>query len=186
MNRDYTPRLVSLAARFYSRALRYPYDELTHEFQHLFREMEKYISTHIDNTITTRVLDVLNFYQGEEMRDLQAEFTRLFTPVENQEPLVSRYLSDFSVSMDSNDLQDRLYESALMLDVEEAPDSVCNVLDYFSALVEEAPEEAEEVYEAFLKKSIPAFNENMFNGTTLNFYKELAKGLNELIILLDG
>ena len=186
MNRDYTPHLVSLAARFYSRALRYPYDELTHELQHLFREMEKNIGTEIDNTVASKVLDVINFYQGEEMSALQAEFTRLFTPVEGQDPLVSQYLSDFSVSMDSGELADRLFESALLLDFDEAPDSVCNVLDYFSALLDEAPGDAEEVYEAFLKKSVPAFNEKVFKGTTLNFYKELAKGLNELIILLDG
>ena len=186
MNRDYTPHLVSLAARFYARALIYPYDELTHEFQHLFREMEKYIHTDIDNTLAGKVLDVINFYQGEEMSALQAEFTRLFTPVEDQDPMVSQYLSDFSLTMNSGELNDRLYDSALMLDFQEAPDSISNVLDYFSTLLEEAPAEAEEVYESFLKKALPVFNEKVFNGTTLNFYKELAKGLNELIILLDG
>lgn len=185
MNTDFSPQLVSLAFRFYSRTLMYPYDELTHELQYLFREMEKNIQTDNDNTIASNILDIINFYQGEDMMALQAEFTRMFTPVEGTHAFIPVQISELVPGLDTNDLVDNLYESPLMLSLEDNPDSVPNVLDYFAGIIEAEDEDIETFFATYIQPAIPVFNEQVYRGSTQNFYKEVAKGLNELIILLD-
>jgi len=186
MNTDFNPTAISLALRFYSRALKYPFDELAYEFQHLLREIEKNIHTDFDNTVAAKILDIINFYQGEEMKALQAEFTRMFTPVEDQAPFISIQLLDMDPEMDSVELFDRIYESALFPENESQPDGIPFILDYFSVLLNEDLRDAAHFFNKYLKRNLPSFNERVFNGTTLNFYKEVSKGLNELVYLLAG
>ncbi len=185
MNQDFNSTTISLAFRFYARALVYPYDELTHEFQHLFREMEKHIRTEVDNTVAAKVLDVLNYYQGEEMGALQAEFTRLFTSTFDASPVIPLHIADIAPEIDLVALNDILLESPLYMQLEDHPDSVPQVLDYFSSVLLEEPESAEQFFSEFLKPSLPRLNERIYKGTSLNFYKEVARGLNELVYLLD-
>lgn len=186
MNTDFTNTAVSLALHFYSRTLKYPFDELTYEFQHILREIEKNINTDFDNTVAASVLDVINLYQGEEMRDLQAEFTRLFTPVEDEPPLISLQLLDINPKLDTVDLFDRIYESPLFMENEDQPDSLPFILDYFSTLINDDIDEAELFFEKYLTQILPQLNERIFNGCNLSFYKEVAKGLNEMVYLLAG
>ena len=186
MNTDFTDGVVSLALRFYSRALKYPYDELTYEFQNILREAEKKIRTDFDNTVAASILDVINFYQGEEMKDLQAEFTRLFTPMDEEPPLISLQLLDINARLDTVDLFDRIYESSLFIENEDLPDSIPFVLDYFAVLITDDLDEAETFFEKYLRHILPQLNEQIFNASNLNFYKEAAKGLNELVYLLAG
>lgn len=186
MNTDFSQKALSLALQFYSRTLKYPYDELSYEFRNILREIEKNINTHFDNTLAASILDVINFYQGEDMKDLQAEFTRLFTPVEGDEPFLSLQLLDLNPRLDSVDLFDRIYESALFLENEDMPDSLPFILDYFSTLIVDDLEDAEIFFEKYLTALLPQWNEVLFKGSNLNFYKEVAKGLNELVYLLAG
>ncbi len=185
MNFEFSLLAVSLAFRFYGRALIFPYDELTHEFQYLFREIEKNIRGDIDNTLGAKILDILNFYQGEEMGTLQAEFTRMFTPIGEEPPFISLQLSDIAPEINVSELNDLLLESPFYMQLEDHPDSIPLILDYFSSLIQEEPQEAELFFNTYLKPVLPRLNEQIFRGTTLNFYKEVARGLNELIFLLD-
>lgn len=185
MNNDFNIHAISYTFRFVARALVFPYDELTHEFQYLLREIEKHIETEIDNTAAATILDIINFYKGEEMSALQAEYARMFTPVENEQPFISLQIGDYLAADDQNNLNEILFDSPLVLEFEDTPDTVSNVLEYFSSLLEEEDPESVRFYETYLKTSLPALSEKIFKGTTLNFYKETAKGLSELNYLLD-
>jgi len=184
MHSDFNPQAISLAFRFYARTLVYPYDELAHELHYLFREMEKTIETSVDNTVAARILDIINFYQGEEMQDLQAEFTRMFTPIGDEAPAISLQLADIAPSIDSTALFDIILESPLFIQAEEYPDAVPQILDFFSSLLLDDLPEAGRFFDTYLKKSLPLLNERIFRSAGINFYKEAAKGLNELVFLL--
>lgn len=185
MNFDINRQTLGMALRFYARALAFPYDELTHELQHLFREIEKNIETDIDNTIASRILDVINYYQGEEISALHAEYARLFSYVREKEPLIPLQLSQLTININHTQLIDEIVNSTSMFGVEEAHDAVPNVLDLFSSYVEMEDEEyIESFFDSFINNSIPVFCEQLYRGTNLNFYKEIAKGLNELVYLL--
>lgn len=184
MQSDFNPQAISLAFRFYARTLVFPYDELTHELHYLFRELEKSIETTVDNTVAARILDVINFYQGEEMQDLQAEFTRMFTPIGDEAPAISLQLADIAPEIDNTALFDLIMESPLFIQAEEYPDAVPQILDFFSSLLLDDPQEAEIFFETYLQKSLPLLNEQIFRSAGVNFYKEAAKGLNELVFLL--
>lgn len=182
---DFNRQTMGMALRFYSRALSFPYDELTHELQHLFREIEKSIDTDIDNTIASRILDVINFYQGEELVDLHTEYARLFSYVREEEPLIPIQLSQLNTNIDQSRLMDEIINSTSMFGIEEAHDAVPNVLDLFSSYVEMEDEEyIESFFDSFIANVIPIFCEQLYKITNLNFYKEIAKGLNELVFLL--
>ena len=185
MNFDFNRQTVSLAHRFYARSLAFPYDELTHELQHLFREIEKNIESDIDNTIASRILDVINFYQGEELSALHAEYARLFSYVREEEPLIPLQLSQLTTTIDQNRLVDEIINSTSMFGVEEAHDAIPNVLDLFSSYIEMEDERAiESFFDSFIITSVPVFCEQVYRISNLNFYKEIAKGLNELVYLL--
>ena len=136
MNFDFNRHTIGMALRFYARGLSFPYDELIHELHHLFREIEKTIDTDIDNTVASRILDVINFYQGEEQADLHAEYARLFSFVRDEEPLVSIQLSQINANIDQGRLMDEIAHSTSMLGVDEAEDAVPNILDLFSSYIE--------------------------------------------------
>jgi TorA maturation chaperone TorD len=185
MNFDFNRQTIGMALRFYARALSFPYDELTHELQHLFREIEKNIDTDIDNTVSSRILDVINFYQGEEMSALHVEYARLFSYVRDEEPLIPLQLSQLSANIDQARLMDEIVNSTSMFGVEDAHDAVPNVLDLFSSYIEIEDEEyIESFFKSFMSNGIPDFCEQLYQVTNLNFYKEVAKGLNELVYLL--
>ena len=186
MNFDFTRQTIGLALRFYARALSFPYDELTHELQHLFRELEKTIDTDIDNTAASRILDVINYYQGEEIAGMHVEYARLFSYVRDEEPLISLQLTQLLSSIDQAALIDEIANSSSMLGVEDAHDAVPNVLDLFSSYIEmeEEPDIAT-FFNSYIVLGIPVFCEQLYQVTNLNFYKEVAKGLNELVFLLQ-
>ncbi|MGD9489495.1 MAG: hypothetical protein AB7W47_15860 [Calditrichaceae bacterium] len=185
METEFNKEVLSLSFRFYSKALSFPYDELTHEFQYLFREMEKMVESDLDNLIAAKVLDVINSYQGEEMSALQTEYSRLFSHNETEAPLISIQLTDFLSNSKHDELMDFLLESVIPIDLDEYPDTVMNVLDYFSSIIgEESEEILNEFLEKFIAAGIPAFSEQVYKGSNLNFYKEIARGLNEMIYLI--
>lgn len=186
METDFNREVLSLSFRFYSKALSFPYDELTHEFQYLFREMEKMVESDLDNLIASKVLDVINSYQGEEMSALQTEYSRLFSHNETEKPFISIQLSDYLSASKYDKLMDFLTESVIPIDLDEYPDTVMNVLDYFSSIVgEESDDIPDEFFEQFIVPGIPVFSEQVYKGGNLNFYKEIARGLNELIYLMN-
>ncbi|MGD9899834.1 MAG: hypothetical protein AB7T22_11985 [Calditrichaceae bacterium] len=186
MDTEFNKDVLSLSFRFYSKALSFPYDELTHEFQYLFREMEKMVDSDLDNLIAAKVLDVINSYQGEEMSALQTEYSRLFSHNETEKPLISIQLTDFISSSKYDALMNFLTDSIVPIDLEEYPDTVMNVLDYFSSIIGEEPDEmVVDFFNQFIAAGIPPFSEQVYKGSNLNFYKEIARALNEMIYLMS-
>jgi nitrate reductase assembly molybdenum cofactor insertion protein NarJ len=185
MHFDFDRQLLSLAFRFYSRALSFPYDELIHELHYIFREAEKCIESDLDNTIAAKILDVINFYQGEEMSALHAEYARMFSYVREAEPLVPIRLLDINPGIDQFRLMEEINASTNLYGADDAPDALPNILELFSTIIElDDDHTIEDFFESFLKNSIPSFCEQIFQSTNINYYKELAKGLNEMIYLL--
>jgi TorA maturation chaperone TorD len=174
--------VLSLAFRFYARSLQFPFDEQTHEYQHLFREMEKQVITDIDEEFAAKILDVLNYYQGEEMSSMQAEYSRLFAYSQSDIPLVPLFSSHYISPEKRDKLVDALIDSAIPIDVTDDVDSIQNILDYFAYLLEEGLEqEMDDFFYDYIDIIVPAFCANLYQGTIINFYKEVAKGLNSMI-----
>jgi len=185
MHFDFNRQAISLACRFYARSLSFPYDELAHELHYLFREIEKNIETDLDNTVASKVLDVINSYQGEDMSALHAEYARLFSYVQDQESPVSMRVTDLDPQIDPWKLNDQIMKASAVFDLEDAPDGLPGILDLFSGSLEMDSDAAiSDFYESFLLRSVPMFCEQVYRLTGLNFYKEVARGLSELIYLL--
>ncbi len=183
--RQFNRNVLAKAFNFYARTLTYPYDELTHELQHLFREMEKNIQNAFDNTIAARVLDIINHYQGEEMKALQAEYTRMFTPRQETPPVISLQLENWSDRRDLNELEDRLFEVGVSQYSGEHPDFITHVLEYFASILDYEDETfINDFFEDFLKQPIPKLCKAIYKTSTITFYKEMAKGLHDLIHLM--
>lgn len=186
MDIDISKEVLSLGLQFYARALTYPYDELTYEFQHLFREMEKLVESDADNTIANRVLDVLNFYQGEEMMTLQSEFVRMFTPREGDAAPIPLFLADLDQAVPIEELLAELETEGLNAETEEDPELVLFVLEYFAGMLSYANDEhIVFFYSTYLKNALERLAGDVYNFGNINFYKELGKGLHELVKLVD-
>lgn len=176
---------LSEAFSFYARALTYPFDEQRHELQNLFRQIEKNIENEYDNTVAVRILDVVNYYQGEEMKELQTEYTRLFTPRGESEPMISLRLGNWIEANRSDELEERLYETGFLTYSSEYPDFISHVLEYFASILPDEDEAwIEEFYVKFLEEAIPALCQTIYKESNLSFYKEYAKGLHDLIQLM--
>ncbi|KAA3609909.1 MAG: hypothetical protein D8M58_08300 [Calditrichaeota bacterium] len=163
--------------RFYSKCLTFPYDELRLELQHIFRQLEINNQNELDEQLAAHTLDVLNFFQGEDVSALQAEFTRMFTHEEGDAPLVSLLFTDYGNVEKAEIILDDMYESLVDISFDESPASISNLLEYYSFLAE-----TEEVLDALenLSLIIEPFGKKLYAESTLNFYKEIAKALSEL------
>lgn len=163
--------------RYYSKCLTFPYDELRLELQHLFRQLEIHNRNTLDEQLAAHALDVLNFLQGEEISALQAEYTRIFTHEEGSDPLVSILFTDYATPEITEPVLDAMYDNLVDVSFDESPDSITNFLEYYSLLAE--TEDVLESLKTFVQVIGP-FSKALYGNTTLNFYKELAKGLNEV------
>ena len=176
---------LSAAFSFYGRALTYPFDEMRHELQHQFRQVEKNIENEYDNTVASRILDIVNAYQGEEMKELQTEYTRLFTPRKDHEAAISLHLGDWLGNTSLHDLEEQLYESGVSVYSGEHPDFVPHILEYFASILPYEDENTiRSFYARYLKEAVPRLSSEIYQKTTLHFYKELVKGLHDLIQLM--
>lgn len=185
MHFDFNRQALSLACRFYARSLSFPYDELAHELHYLFREIEKNIETDLDNTVASKILEVINSYQGEDMSALHGEYARLFSYIRDQEPPVSLRLTELDPQIDHWKLNEQIMNALAVFDLEDTPDALPGILDLFSSSLEMDSDAAiNDFYESFLLRAVPIFCEQVYRLTSLNFYKEVARSLNELIYLL--
>ncbi len=163
--------------RFYSKCLTFPYEELRLELQHIFRQLEIYNQSEIDEQLTGNTLDVINYLQGEDVSAIQAEYTRMFTHDEGTAPVVSMLFTDYGNIGQTERILDEMYENLVDVSYDESPDSVPNMLEYYSLLAEtDIENEALKVFNTII---VP-FCKQLNTHTTLSFYKEVAKGLNEL------
>jgi len=163
--------------RFYSKCIAAPYNELGLELQHIFRQMEVNSMNELDEQLAAHCLDILNYFQGEDLVTLQAEFSRMFSHIEGEKPQISIRFTDYGDFDETQRILDSMYDSMLELSFDESPDSIINFLDYFSYLSEEGDVSGDL---AVFNMVIKPFSEQFFKVANINFYKEVAKGLNEL------
>ena len=168
--------------RFYSKSLAPPYGELGLELQHIFRQMEITSQNELDEQIAAHCLDILNYFQGEELSALQAEFSRMFSHIEGEDPLISIRFIDYGDAEQVQNIMDDIYDAMLEVSYDESPDSLINFLDYFSFLSESG-----EIIAALpvFTQVMADFSGKFYNISNINFYKEVAKGLNELCFIFN-
>ncbi len=167
--------------RFYARCLTFPYDEMGQELQHLFRELEKYGMEDIEIQLAGRTLEVINFYQGEDMSALQAEYGRLFSIRETEPPMLDINFTSYADARRGEAFLDRIYESDLQVSFDEAPESILNFIGFFAY---DADSLVDEENRGLFIEVLREFSRELSDKTMLNFYKEVSRGLNELTIVL--
>ena len=182
---------IPLFLRFYARCFNFPYEEMGYELQYLLRQIEREELEGDDFSHLEQVLNIVNHYQGEEIKDLRDNFVALFSLWENTQPVCPMIASDFmeAIKRDYNadEFVDRLLESGLSVNPEDALDSIVNYLDYFAWLFEQ-PVDGEHnqeliwFYENHVLAWIPLFCELLFDSGNISFYKEVALGLKEFVL----
>jgi len=70
-----------------------------------------------------------------------------------------------------------MYENLVDVSFDESPGSISNLLEYYSLLAE--TDDVNEKLKEF-SSIIEPFSQKLYTETTLNFYKEVSKGLNEM------
>ena len=168
--------------RFYSKSLTFPYTELGFELQHLFRQMEILCRNELEEQLASHALEILNYFQGEDMSSLQAEYSRMFSHVEGDEPLLAIHFTEYGDAGDADHILDHLFDSSFDLSYDEAPNSIINLLDYYCYLAD-----GDEIVGHLKEFSsiLEDFSKKLYDVSNINFYKELAKGLNELAIIFS-
>lgn len=166
-----------LLFRFYSHALVFPYDELRLELEHIFRELELQCENNMHEHFANRALDVLNNFVETDINGLQGEFGRMFGLHDNIAPPVGINFTDYSASPEVDDLLDKMYESELALNFDEAPESITNLLDYFSLIVDSG--EALSLMPLFTS-ILQGFGKRLIDKTSLQYYDSIGKALLEL------
>ena len=167
--------------RFYARCLTFPYDEMGQELQYIFREMEKQSMEDIELGLAGRALEVINFYQGEDMSALQAEYGRLFSIRETTPPMLDINFTAYTDGTRGEAFLDRIYESDLQVSFDEAPESILNFIGFFAF---DADSLVNEEHRKLFVEVLAGFSRELSDKTMLNFYKEVSRGLNELTIVL--
>jgi nitrate reductase assembly molybdenum cofactor insertion protein NarJ len=168
--------------RFYSKSLAPPYNELGLELLHIFRQMEIACQDELHEQLAAHCLDILNFFQGEDMSTLQGEYTRMFSYTEGEEPAVSIRFTSYGDPQAGFELMEKMYDSLLEISYDESPDSIINFLDFYSYLSEN--ENVADYMEKFIGVAA-AFSRHLNQAANINFYREVATGLNELCLFFN-
>ena len=178
---------ISLLLRFYARCFNFPYEEMGYELQHIYRQLEREQFAEEDYPYLEQVLNVVNSYQGEDLKTLRDTYLYLFGRVEGDRPACPCFASELSqilnLRYNSDSFIDKLLESDLVLDTEEPLDSIIYYLEYLSLLYESA--ENIHTFRKFNKQHIlswiPVFCDRLIRTSQISFYKEVAVGLGEFL-----
>ena len=178
--------------QFYAKCFVYPYDEMFYELHHMYRILEQNVSNDEEYTFTNQNLDIVNNFQGIEFKEFREEYIRLFTTFGDQEPLcpiiASEFLKRNAKHLDSDSLYDLFIESGLPFDGDEPPDSLINILEYFSIIVNPddcyPEEEIENYYNNYMMNWIPMFCDTLQNASGFSYYKDIANSLKEYLLWL--
>ncbi len=177
------PNVLELVFRFYSRALSFPYDQMGFEMQHLFREIEIKCQDEWDESLANKILDVINFFQGEEINELQGEYTHLFVHSKTENSKVGFTISDYCTDSTYNQLLDEIYDSGLGQTFDDVPDDISTLFDYGSLLLNDQnfDEKAGLFYIVLL-----SFSQQLHKQAAKNFYREIARGINDICFFLKS
>ena len=185
--------LSSSLLQFYAKCFIYPYDEMFYELHHMYRILEQNVSNDEDFTFTNQILEIVNSFQGIEFKDFREEYIQLFSNFGAQEPLCPMIASDFLMRnakhIETDSLHNIFAESGLPFDADEPLDSLINILEYFSIIInpdENYPEdEIDYFYENYIMNWIPAFCDTLQNASSFSYYKDIANNLKEYLYWLS-
>ena len=184
-----------LFLRFYARCFLYPYEEMGYELQHLFRQMERGVFSEDEYGHLDQVLNIINHYQGEDIKILREDYVILFSHFEGNKPLCPLIAVDFMQSFgrryDSAPFVDELLDSGIPVNPEEPMDSIVNYLEFFSLLCEYPDQpvgimELDDLVENHIIAWIPLFTDILYKSSNVAFYKEVATGLKNYLLLLSS
>jgi TorA maturation chaperone TorD len=186
---------TSLFLRFYSRCFLYPYEEMGYEFQYQFRQLERGEIIEEEIPHLEQVLNIINNYQGEEIKNLRENYVSLFTQWEGHLPdcplLASNFGEVFGITYNSTPFIDDLLISGIPVNQEEDMDSIVNYLEYFSVFCEGdleplSKEELSKFQNKHIFSWIPMFCDVLYQTSQINFYKEVAIGLKNYLIQINA
>ena len=184
-----------LFLRFYARCFTFPYEEMGYELQHIFRQLERGEFSENEFTHLDQVLNVINNYQGEEIKIVRENYVMLFSQWEGGSPLCPLIASDFMHTIgkpyDPETFFDHLMESAVPVNTDEPLDSLLNYLEYFSILCENEWtdlnfDELIEFQDKHIFSWIPSFCDRLYRSSNISFYKEVAVGLQDYLLQFSG
>ena len=181
---------MPLFFRFYARCFTFPYEELGYELQHMFRQLEREVLTDEDFQHLEQILNIVNNYQGEELKSIRDNYLYLFGLVEGDRPTCPCFAGEFTrilnIRYNADNFIDVLLDSELPVDSEEPLDSIIYYLEYLSILYESTTEsqkiEFNQFYDQHVLLWIPAFCDRLLRSSHISFYKEVAVGLSELLM----
>jgi TorA maturation chaperone TorD len=179
--------------QFYAKCFVYPYDEMFYELHHMYRTLEQNVSNDEEFTFTNQILEIVNNFQGIEFKDFREEYIQLFSTFGEQDPLCPILASDFlkrnAIHIDTNFLYDLFLESGLPFDTDEPPDSLINILEYFSIItfpdLNFSESEIHDFYDNYIINWIPAFCDTLQNASNFSYYKDIANNLKEYLYWLS-
>ena len=185
---------VPIFLRFFARCFLYPYDELGYELQYMFRQLEREEIAEEDIPHLEQVLNIINHYQGEELKLLRENYVLLFTQWEDQPPqcplLASAFIKGLGRSYNPDSFTENLLSSGIPVDSEEELDSIINYLEYLSLLYEEdleslSNDDIKDFQHNHINSWIPYFCDVLYQASQLSFYKEVANGLKSYLLYLN-
>jgi TorA maturation chaperone TorD len=190
---DFTPATpqTALFLRFYARCFMYPYEEMGYELQHLFRQLERGGFSEDEYSHLDQILNIINSYQGEEIKTLRENYVMLFSQWEGGKSLCPLIATDFchrfNINYDSASFVDDLLDSGIPVNPEEPLDSIINYLEHFSLLcdlTQTALSSDELVFyiNTHLYSWIPFFCDLLYRAGQISFYKELSLGLKSFLL----
>lgn len=181
--------------RFYAKCFAFPYDEMAYELQHMYRIMEQNLYDDDEYIYLEQTLNIINNFLGLEFKELREEYARLFSNRVENKPLcpfnATDFLAQYGQHINSVPLPELYMESGLPFDEYEVPDSIINLLEYYSIQIdyflndEISEEELVSFYNQYLINWIPNFCDTLLNASSVDFYKEIAEGLKVYLIDLN-
>ena len=184
-----------LFLRFFARCFLFPYEEMGYELQHMFRQIERGALSEDEYDHLDQVLNIINHYQGEDIQNLRQDYVVLFSLFEGKKPLCPLIASDFMQSFGQRyepaPFLDELLDSGIPVNPDEPMDSIVNYLEFFSLLCEYPDQpvgimELNELVEKHIIAWIPSFTDILYKSSNAAFYKELATGLKNYLLLVSN
>ena len=166
-----------------------------YEFQYQFRQLERGEIIEEEIPHLEQVLNIINNYQGEEIKNLRENYVSLFTQWEGHLPdcplLASNFGEVFGITYNSTPFIDDLLISGIPVNQEEDMDSIVNYLEYFSVFCEGdleplSKEELSKFQNKHIFSWIPMFCDVLYQTSQINFYKEVAIGLKNYLIQINA
>ena len=180
--------------QFYAKCFAYPYEEMVYELQHIYRLLEQNVSNDEEYTLTNQILDILNSFQGMEFKELREDYVQLFTNFGEQESLCPLIASDFLLRnakhINVDDLFDMYLEVGLPFDENEPPDTIINILEYLSIIINPddsfSKEEIDTFVQEYVMNWIPGFCDTLNKASGISFYRDIAINLKDYLYWISS